>query len=235
MYIYVEINFIFAASQFVLGTPGQPTASKVTHNSIHLNWSGPRSGIEGVKFYSVFYRRMDIVSSQWQTSAGWQTTKTQDSQTEVTVSGLAAKAVYCFKVRAEGEAGVSPNSEMSDPIATSPPPVPGRPGKPRASKVTHNSVDLNWLYPKSGSVGVKFYSVLYHRMDDVSGEWQTTRTQGSQTEVIVSGLAANAFYCFKVRAEGEAGVSPDSELSDPIETSPPHVPGTHGKRTCTYR
>ena len=131
VYICVEINFIFAVTLFNLGRPGQPTASKVTHNSIHLNWYAPISGIERVKFYSVVYRRMDDVSGEWQT------TMTQDSQTEVTVSGLAAKAVYCFKVRAEGEAGVSPDSELSDPIFTRsetspPPPVPGRPGKPNS-------------------------------------------------------------------------------------------------------
>jgi len=56
----------------------------------------------------------------------------------------------CFKVRAENEAGVSSDSEMSDPITTSPPPLPGRPGKPTASKVTHNSIRLNWPAPTSG-------------------------------------------------------------------------------------
>ena len=222
--IYVEINFIFAVSQFKPGRPGQPAASKVTYNSTHLNWSGPKSGIEYVKWYSVFYLRMDDPSAEWQI------TRTQGSQTEVTVRGLAAKAVYCFKVRAENEIGISPDSEMSDPFATSPPPpVPGTPGKPTASKVTHNSIHLNWPGPRSGIEGVKFYSVLHRRMADPSAEWQTTMTQGSQTEVTVRGLAAKAVYCFKVHAESEAGVSPNSELSDPIATSPLPVPGTPGK------
>ena len=205
------------------GRPGKPTASKVTHNSIHLNWPGPISGIEGVKFYSVLYRRMDNPTAQWQTK------KTQGSKNEVTVSGLAAKVVYGFKVRAECEAGVSPESEMCDPIATSPPPVPGRPGKPTTSNVTHNSIHLNWPGSKSGIEGVTFYSVLHRRMDDPSAEWQTTNTQGPQREVTMSGLAANAVYCFKVRAECEAGVSSGSEMSEPIRTSHPPVPGRPGK------
>ena len=211
----------------VPGRPGKPTASKVTHNSIHLNWPGPESGIEGVMFYSVLYRRMDDMFGEWKT------TKTDSSQEEATVTKLAAKAVYCFKVRAECNAGVSPDSEMSDPIATSPSPVPGRPGKPTASKVTHNSIHLNWPGPESGIEGVMFYSVLYRRMDDMFGEWKTTKTDSSQEEATVTKLAAKAVYCFKVRAECNAGVSPDSELSDPIATSPSPVPGRPGKPTAS--
>ena len=211
----------------VPGRPGKPTASKVTHNSIHLNWPGPKSGIECVKFYTVIYHRMDDPLAEWQT------TKTQDFQKDITLSGLVAKAVYSFKVHAESEAGISPDSEMSDPIRTSPPPVPGRPGKPTASKVTHNSIHLNWPGPKSGIEGVKCYSVIYRRMDDASADWQTTKTMDSQREVIVSGLAAKAAYCFKVRAECEADVSPDSEMSDPIVTSTPPLPGRPGTPTAS--
>jgi len=211
----------------VPGRPGKPTLSKVTHNSIHLNWPGPKSSNEGVTFYSVFYRRMD------DTSAKWQGTKTKDSKKEVTVSGLSAKAVYCFKVRAENEAGVSSDSEMSDPTATSPPPVPGRPGKPTAPKLTHNSIHLEWSSPTSGIESVTFYSVLYRRMDDPSAPWQTTKTEDSQNEVTVSGLAAKTVYCFKVCAESEAGVSHHSELSDPIATNPLPLPGRPGKPTAS--
>ena len=209
------------------GRPGKPKVSKVTHNSIDLNWHGPESGFENVKFYSVFYCRLDDPSAEWQTA------KTLDSQEEVTVGGLAAKTVYCFKVRAECEGGVSPESELSDPTATSPPPVPGRPGKPTASKMTHNSIHLNWPGPKSGIEGVTFYSVLYRRIDDTSAEWQTAKTQDPQKVVTVSGLAAKALYCFKVRAECETDVSPYSDLSDPIATSPPPVPERPGKPMAT--
>ena len=90
------------------------------------------------------------------------------------VSELAGRAVYCFKLHAECEGGVSPDSELSDPIATTPTLVPGRPGKPTASKVTHNSVHLNWPGPRAGIESVKCYSVLYHRMDDPSAQWQST-------------------------------------------------------------
>ena len=102
---------------------------------------------------------MDDPSSQWET------VKTQGAQEFAKVSGLTAKAVYCFKVRAECEGGVSPDSDLSEPIATSPPLVPGRPGKPTVSKVTHNSIHLNWPSSESGIEGVTFYSVMYRRMD----------------------------------------------------------------------
>ena len=51
-------------------------------------------------------------------------------------------------------------------------------------------------------------------MDDPSGEWQTKKTESSQEELMVSELAGRAVYCFKLHAECEGGVSPDSELSD---------------------
>ena len=209
------------------GRPGKPMASKITHNSIHLNWPVFESGNGSIKCFTVLYRRVDDPSAEWQTEM------THGSQNEVTVEGLAARAVYCFKVRAESQAGASPNSEMCDPIATNPPPISGKPGKATASNVTHNSIHLNWPGPESGNEGIKFYSVLYRRMDDPSGEWQTTRTQGSQNEVTVSGLAAKAVYCFKVHAECEGGVSPDSEMSEPIATSPLPLPGRPGKPIAT--
>ena len=207
----------------MLGKPGQPTPTKVTHNSIQLSWSSPKLGTQNIKFYSVLYRRMDDPSSQWQTQI------TPDAQQVATVSGLAAKATYCFKVCAESEDGASSESEMSDFIATNPQPLPGKPGQPILSEVSHNSIRLKWAKPETGSEAIKFYTVLYRRMDDPSSQWQLQNTQDDQEVAIVNGLAANVFYCFKVRAECEAGVSVESEMSDPVATRPPPLSGHPGK------
>ena len=206
------------------GRPGKPSVSTVTHNSIHLNWPGPKSGIEGVTFYSVLYRRMDDPSAQWQS------TKTQDSHEELTVSGLAAKAVYCFKVCAECDAGVSPDSEMSEPIITDSLPLPGRPGKPTTSKVTHNSVVLHWPGPKSGIDSIEYYTVLYRRADSPSLQWQSEKTKDARTEVTVCGLEPKVVYYFKVCAESATGASPESKITE-IETknTPLCIPGRPGK------
>ena len=93
---------------------------------------------------------MDDISSQWET------VKTEGAQKFARVSGLAANAIYCFKICAECEACVSPDSEMCDPIAASLLPVSGKPNKPTASKVTHNSIHLIWPGTKSSIEGVKF-------------------------------------------------------------------------------
>ena len=196
------------------GKPGKPTASKVTHNSVHLHWPGPKSGINSTQYYTVLYRRVNNPSLQW-----W-SEKTKDAQTEIIVSGLEPKAVYHFKVCAASETDVSPESEVAE-IETNPPCIPGRPGKPITSKVTHNSVHLSWSIPESGTGSIKRFTVLYRRVDDPPAEWQTAKTQDSQNEVTVSELAAKAVYCFKVRAECEGGISPDSEMNEPIATSPP--------------
>ena len=207
--------------------PGKPTASKVTHNTIHLNWSGPESGAENIKCYTVTYRRMDDTSAQWQTQ------KTQGPQEDATISGLAARALYCFKVHAESEHGVGLESDISDPILTSSPPLPDRPGKPTASKVSNDTIHLNWDSPESGAENIKNYTVTYRRMDDHLAQWMTLNTQGPHGIATVQGLTARALYCFKVHAECEHGVSLESELSDPILTNPPPLPGRPGKPTAS--
>ena len=203
--------------------PGQPVATQVTHNSVQLTWSRPELGTHNIKFYSVLYRRMDDPSSQWQTQ------NTPDAQEVAKVSGLAAKAMYCFKVRAECEGDVCCESEVSDLIATNAQPVPGKPGQPIVSEVSHNSIHLKWSRPESGSEGIKFYTVMYRRMDDPSSQWQLQNTQDAQEVAIVNGLAENVLYCFKVCAECETGVSVESEMSDLVATQPSPSSGHPGK------
>jgi len=193
------------------GQPGTPTASEVTHNSIHINWSNPTSGIEGVKSFLVIYRRMDDPSAQWQAK------RTHASQNEVTLTGLTPKAIYCFKVRAECERGVSPDSEMCDPIQTKPPPLPGKPGKPIATKVTHNSIYLHWPGSESFTRDIRCYQVSFCQANDPSPFWQTLKTQDAKEHIVVNELEAKTVYFFKVCAECESCFSADSEISE-IET-----------------
>ena len=85
---------------------------------------------------------------------------------------LTPKTAYTFKVRAVSAAGHGPDSELSDPIETTLPP----PGKPHASNVTHNSLQLKWEKPSHGADRVQFYTVSYHTGNISLGHWDTKRT-----------------------------------------------------------
>ena len=88
-----------------------------------------------------------------------------------------------------------------NPIATSPPPVPKRPGKPMASKVTHNSVDLSCLN-----------RLLREVLLSVLPSSSALKTPSAQEFITVSGLVAKAVYAFKVCTVCQAGHGPESEL-----------------------
>ena len=107
---------------------------------------------------------------------------------------------------------------------------PGRPGKPHATNVTHNSLVLSWEKPQYGADSVQSYTITYRARNDPPGRWITqsvTQTSQSQLEhAELTHLAAETVYHFKVRADNETEVSgPYSETSDTVETrSLVHLP-----------
>ena len=101
------------------------------------------------------------------------------------------------------------------------------PGKPYASNVTHNSLQLNWEKPSRGADSVQFYTVSFCTRNYSHYQWNTKRTLVAVESIqFAVCLLPKTVYYFKVRAESATGPSPDSELSDPIETvSPISQPG----------
>ena len=96
----------------------------------------------------------------------------------------------------------------------------GRPGKPHATNVTHNSLELSWGKPQYGADSVQSYTITYHAKDDPPGRWITQTSQSQLEHTELTHLAAETIYIFKVRAESASGTSgPYSETSDPIETT----------------
>ena len=112
------------------------------------------------------------------------------------------------------EVGESPNSykfifrpikaQTSKPHTTAQT-LPGRPGKPHATQVTHNSLVLSWGKPQySGADSVQSYTITYRAKDDPPGRSHTqTASQLEHTEL--TNLAAKTTYLFKVRADSATG------------------------------
>ena len=198
-----------------LSPPGKPYATNVTHNSITLQWSKGEQGALIVQYYTILYRRSADNKDRWTAF------QTCNAQQNATLSDLDPKTAYVFKLRAECVAGASPDSELSDSVRTL---VPiSQPGKPFATKVTHDSVTLMWERPKQGAQYLKHYQVIYYSTDDLGNiASRTAKAEG----IIWSKLNPNSTYFFKVRAETVAGSISESEIGDPIKTmlSPPGKP-----------
>lgn len=76
-----------------------------------------------------------------------------------------------------------------------------KPGPPYLVKKTHNTIELEWSKLKEGEEKLQSYTILYSEVDGVSDNWNAVTTQGGMESKIVSGLAPQKVYTFKVRAE----------------------------------
>ena len=185
-----------------ISEPGKPFATKVTHDSVTLMWEKPKQGAQYLKRYQVIYYSTgdsDNIASR--------TAKAE----EITLLNLDPESAYIFKVKAETVTGSISESETSKPIKT----LLSPPGKPYATDVTYKGFCVNWQKPSYGSI--LYYSISYQATSDPPDVWHTTTTVGDMTHFSLFTAQGN-FYVFKVAAVTSAGVSSDSELSDPIET-----------------
>ena len=192
--------------------PGKPHASDITHNSLKLSWSKATvADGNSLLHYSIAYKSVDKSVEEWHTK------ETASAQEQVLVENLDYKTSYFFKVHAVTAMGSGPESDQSDLINMKLP--ISRPSKPCASKITHTSVELTWDLPDiEGAENVLSYTIFY-QSDNLSTEWHTQQTPACQQEKsVVTNLKSKTVYHFKVRAETAAGLGPESDLSDSIET-----------------
>ena len=182
--------------------PGKPFATKVTHDSVTLMWEKPNQGAQNLKHYQVIYYSTDDSDN-----IASRTAKAE----KITLLKLDPESAYIFRVKAETVAGSISESEISDPIKT----LLSSPGKPYATNITYNGFDVNWQRPSYGPI--LHYNVSYQATNDPSDIWYIKKTVGDMTCFPFPADKGN-FYVFKVAAVTSAGVSSDSELSDPIET-----------------
>ena len=87
-------------------------------------------------------------------------------------------------------------------------------------KTTQSTIWIEWAKPERGPDRVHHYTVEYCEEKEVSkNQWKTKATEDNDTYIEVSGLLSDTPYCFKIRAECEAGCSELSQISKPISTS----------------
>ena len=192
--------------------PGKPCAAEITQNSLRLEWAKPENGAHTVSTYSIYYRSVDDPTDQW--------ARQTSSDECVVLTELNSGSLYRFKVTAESATGSSPDSEVS--VARLP---PGPPGKPWATNVTHNTIQLQWpTKPHNQVKSITSYTVLYRCYQ--FHEWSSHTTTDSQESALLTNLVPKRAYHVKVQAVSSAGTSSESEVSDIIETllPPPGKP-----------
>ena len=190
--------------------PGKPKCIDATNNSIQLEWTKPEEGAHNTTSYTIFYHSASDPPDTW---SGHKAVTNE----EVLLPQLSENMVYYFKIRPECETGVGLESDISDPIQTKMI-IPSKPGKPTASSVTHNSIQLQWTKPEQGAHNVTSYVIFYRSTSDPLDQWIQLRTKTAEERFTVSHLSENSIYSFKIQPEFEGGVGTESDVSEPVKT-----------------
>jgi hypothetical protein len=190
--------------------PGKPKASIVAHDSIQLEWEKPEQGAHNLTSYTVLYHCTTSNTRMWKEHK-------DVSKEMVIVPQLSENAIYYFKIRSECANGAGLESDISEP-ATTKMIVQSKPGKPKASKITHNSFELEWTKPDQGAHNITAYEIFYRSTSDPPNQWTQLKTQNADTKITVSNLLEKTIYKFKVQPKYEGGVvGIESEESEPMK------------------
>jgi len=100
--------------------------------------------------------------------------------------------------------------------------IPSKPDAPYAKNVTDNNVTLGWADAARGTEKVRKYKVMYRKVGENENEteqkWTEVYTKSNQKELIISNLASKTTFVFKVQSITAIGLSPISDISEPIQT-----------------
>jgi glucose/arabinose dehydrogenase len=166
-------------------TPGQPSCSAITQNSLTLSWGASTDNV-GVVAYDIY-------------NDGNKLSEAAGNVTSRSITGLTANTQYRLSVFGRDAAGnVSPSSALAT-CTTSPssdPTPPSAPGDFTHSNVAGSTVDVAWS-ASTDNVGVTGYDVR-------SGTTVLRSVAGTVTSTTVTGLACNTAYTLNVVARDAA-------------------------------
>ncbi|XP_071479592.1 twitchin-like [Diadema antillarum] len=195
--------------------PGKPNAEEVDRGYVKLSWTAPEAdGGSPITGYIVEKRDRD---SDWIPVNDYNI-----KDTVLPVSNLRDTQEYEFRVIAKNKAGKSAPSRPL--IGIEPKAVitaPAAPGKPVASNIGKDTVDLQWDKPSSDG-GSKLAGYHVEKRTPGSGDWEPASKYPIRgTNFTVEGLEPGTPYEFRVIAENEAGPGEPAVISAPIETQKP--------------
>ncbi|XP_070182955.1 M-protein, striated muscle-like [Littorina saxatilis] len=195
--------------------PSPPTGplviSDVTKTSFKVTWKAPeKDGGSPVTHYSVEKRET------WKTS--WTLVERVPGDRLTCDLLLLQEGQDLVGVKAENVAGESKPLESEHAITPmSPYKKPSAPESLTATDVTETAVSLKWKPPTSDG-GLPIKSYIVERRDKHWGSWvKAGTTKGTVTTLDVDGLVTGQEYYFRVSAENEEGVGPETEMKELVK------------------
>ena len=206
-----DISEPIKTKQIIPSQPGKPQCLSIGHDCVQLEWEKPEQGAHNIVAYHIFYHSQNDPWDKWIKK------EIKSAEERVTISHLLEKTIYSFKVQPECKDGLGLESDISDPIQTKMI-IPSKPGKPTATGITHNSIQLEWAEPEEGAHNVTSYVIFYRCATDPPDQWTQFKTKITEEKVIVSNLSENTMYNFKIQPEYEGGAGTESYISEYIRT-----------------
>ncbi|XP_010780370.1 pikachurin [Notothenia coriiceps] len=205
----------------------------VNCTTFSVRWKMPRRHVSTITGYKVFYtemrngRPMDTGSlMEVPLNLDMLTTGQFEGQAsfDVEISNLKMNTKYRVTVGAYGWAGEGRPSMPRD-ISTAThdkcmPPSP--PTQPVVMAVSDTELALSWQQGESeGSATVLHFLVAYIR-PEMDTEWTYIREPIETNSMVMKGLLPETEYQFVVRAANMHGVSPPSNINNPVRTLETH-------------
>uniref|UniRef100_A0A8C6MC59 EGF like, fibronectin type III and laminin G domains n=1 Tax=Nothobranchius furzeri TaxID=105023 RepID=A0A8C6MC59_NOTFU len=185
-----------------------------------VRWKMPRRHVSTITGYKVFYTEMKNGRPVATTSIMEVPLSLDMLTTDVDIGNLKMNAKYRVSVGAYGWAGEGRPSMPRD-ISTAShemcmPPSP--PTQPVVIAVSDTELALSWQQGESeGSAPVLHFLVAYIR-PEMDTEWTYIREPIDTTSMVLKGLMPDTEYQFVVRAVNMHGVSPPSQINNPVRT-----------------
>ena len=93
----------------------------------------------------------------------------------------------------------STKAEQDEPIKAKPLSL-SRLGKPRATDITSEGIEIEWTKPEQDTQNITSYTILYHSASDPDDQWKKKTVNGTEERATVSGLTEYDIYDFKVQS-----------------------------------
>ncbi|KAK5871117.1 hypothetical protein PBY51_004015 [Eleginops maclovinus] len=238
LHLYSSFSFFFIFKRFFrpqsdagdrLSPPLDIQLETVNCTAFSVRWKMPRRHVSTITGYKVFYtemrngRPMDTGSlMEVPLNLDMLTTGQFDGQAsfDVDIGNLKMNTKYRVTVGAYGWAGEGRPSMPRD-ISTAShdtcmPPSP--PTQPVVMAVSDTELALSWQQGESeGSAPVLHFLVAYIR-PEMDTEWTYIREPIETNSMVMKGLLPETKYQFVVRAANLHGVSPPSNINNPVRT-----------------
>lgn len=209
---------------YITGLPGPPQGpldvSHIDRHTCTLNWHPPKFD-GGLKITHYVIERRDVTHTQWITISMFGC-----KDTTYTVQGLTEGQEYLFRVMAVNDNGMGPPLEGTNPIkAKAPFDPPGPPGIPKVIQVGGDFVNLSWDKPATdGGAKIQGYWIDKREIKVPESCWQRVNPAIClPNQINVGNLIEGRRYEFRVFAQNEAGLSPESKASTSVEIRDPQA------------